>query len=672
MGSKPRLRHALYEHVKRLSLEALRASRVDLARLALDDPQGWRRAIRRAFLEAIGGLPQGTEALNPKVTGSVDLGDIVVEKVIFESLPKFYVTANLYLPKGPTRRRPAVLVPCGHSPNGKAWPEYQALCRGLARRGYVALTYDPIGQGERVEYLDSRGRPAIGPGTREHCHVGAQCLLVGWNLARFMVNDTLRALDYLRTRPEVDPERIAITGSSGGGTNTTYIACLDESLAGAIPTCYITSREANLETAIPSDLEQDLKGAYAKGLDQATLLAPFAPRPLLINAATNDFFPVEGAREAFERLKDLYRALGQPEKVRFFEAPTDHGYHKPLREATYMFLAEHLPAERAKAEEGREIPEGDLTCTKTGRVLLDFPEGVTVFDMVSERAAKLWEELEAKREKALRGARALGAFVKGIRAHLRELLSLPDWRERARLEPAEEEGGLIMVCPDGFRLPARFAGTVGASRMAVVASGDKVNDEIFRALEEEGYGIIHLHVRGTGPTRPGKLGGFPARDRYYGALANIAHHCLQLGFPLLGMRTMDVLSAVDIAARRARGRGVVLVGMGEGALPSLFSACLDHRVERLVIERPPLSFRVIAQTRLHRWHIADILPGALERLDVPDILASLAPRPCLAFNPLDGERRVASEPRILQEWRFPFQVYRALGAEDLFKVAIVE
>src|SRR5207247_3880598 len=135
-----------------------------------------------------------------KVTGLLRSSDYVIEKIIFESRPQYYVTANLYRPKTISSPRPGVIQSCGHYAEGKAAPDYARACIGLAKKGIVALIFDPMGQGERLMYRDESGQRLRG-GTSEHVVAGKACLLVGRTLAHFRIWDAMRALDYLESRP---------------------------------------------------------------------------------------------------------------------------------------------------------------------------------------------------------------------------------------------------------------------------------------------------------------------------------------------------------------------------------------------------------------------------------------------------------------------------------------
>ncbi|MGH2355955.1 MAG: alpha/beta hydrolase family protein, partial [Chloroflexota bacterium] len=241
-GLPPLSRDMLAEHLLRLFREAGEANAA--RRAAIQSPAAWEQERRRlldAYRGMLGRFPERTP-LNPRLTGRLERDHYTIEKLIYETRPGLLVTAAAYVPKGRSGPFPGVLVPCGHTDNGKAGETYQRVCAGLAGKGYFVLTYDPIGQGERKLYWSQeRGQSDLGGCTTQHSYAGNQCFLLGHNLAQYMIWDSIRSVDYLISRPEVDPERLAIAGNSGGGTNTAYTAPLDERLKVAVPCCYITT-----------------------------------------------------------------------------------------------------------------------------------------------------------------------------------------------------------------------------------------------------------------------------------------------------------------------------------------------------------------------------------------------------------------------------------------------
>ena len=186
------------------------------------DAETYVHEVRAKIQQCFGPWPEKTP-LNPRVTGILDRDVYKIEKVIFDSRPDFPVTANLYIPKARRYQMPGIIGSCGHSTPGKSTPYNQSFAQGLARLGYIVLIFDPIGQGERLQYLTSELEPRHGVGVQEHLYAGNQMVLTGESFSAWRTWDAIRAIDYLLTRPEVDPAHIGMTGASGGGTMTTWV-----------------------------------------------------------------------------------------------------------------------------------------------------------------------------------------------------------------------------------------------------------------------------------------------------------------------------------------------------------------------------------------------------------------------------------------------------------------
>src|SRR6266581_8740836 len=335
-----------------------------------------QRELRRKLLEMIGELPEKKTPLNPLVTGTIQMAGFHIEKVIFESLPGVYVPALLYVPDDKRGLHPAVLVPCGHSADGKV--HYQALCQRLVLRGYVVICWDPVGQGERSQFWDAKAKKSrYNLICAEHAVMGNLAYLAGANLARWEIWDGIRALDYLLTRPDVDPQRINITGTSGGGFQAAHIAALDERIKVAAPSCYITALPMRVYNRIfqdpDSDPEQDLYGMISNGVDHPGLLLMMYPRPVFVAAAVLDFFPIEGTHKTVREVSDLYAKFGHGDRISMREGYHDHQYSIENQEAAFAFLDHFngLPAGKVLPPV-KELDEKSLQCTRTGQVMLDY------------------------------------------------------------------------------------------------------------------------------------------------------------------------------------------------------------------------------------------------------------------------------------------------------------
>ena len=348
--------------------------------------------LRSKLLHMIGGLPAEKTDLHPRITGKIDMDGFSIDKLIFESLPGVYVTALVYLPADHSTKHPAVLLPAGHSTNGKNY--YQEVCQRLAKRGYVVIAWDPVGQGERSQFWDAKaGKSRYNLICAEHAVMGNLAYLAGTNLARWEIWDGIRALDYLLTRPEVDAERISIVGTSGGGTQTAYIAALDKRIKVIVPSCYITALPMRIFNRIfadpDSDPEQDLLGMISDGVDHPGLLLLMYPRPVLVAAAVLDFFPIEGTHKSFREVRSFYERFNHADRIALTESYHTHQFSLENQESAIDFLDHfnHLPAGR-KFPSAEKLEDKVLQCTRTGQVMLDFDDARSLMDVI----AKYYEE----------------------------------------------------------------------------------------------------------------------------------------------------------------------------------------------------------------------------------------------------------------------------------------
>jgi cephalosporin-C deacetylase-like acetyl esterase len=356
-----------------------------------DDLLRLRAELRRSVLEMIGGLPTEKEDLHPVLTGTISGSGFHIEKLIYQSLPGFYVTALVYVPENSDKVHPAVLVPAGHSPNGK--DHYQALCQRLVLRGYVVISWDPVGQGERSQFWNAKTKKSrYNLVCGEHAVMGNLAYLAGANLARWEIWDGMRAVDYLLTRSDVDGERISITGTSGGDFQTALLGALDERIKVIIPSCYITALPMRVENRIfadsDSDPEQDLFGLISKGVDNAGMLLMMYPRAVMVATASLDFFPVGGAHKSYSEVSGFYRRFGHADRIEFAESYNHHEYSLKNQEAALGFLDRfnNMPV-RHGLSPVTAYSDCELRVTRSGQVSEDYPEGRTVLQLIAAYSA---------------------------------------------------------------------------------------------------------------------------------------------------------------------------------------------------------------------------------------------------------------------------------------------
>lgn len=369
------LRQARWSQVK---------SEADLLRL--------RSELKASLLEMIGGLPTEKTDLQATITGRVAGNGFHVEKLLYQSLPGFYVTALVYVPENGAKVHPAVLVAAGHSPKGKIY--YQDICERLVQRGYLVISWDPVGQGERSQFWDAKAKKSrYNLICAEHAVLGNLAYLAGANLARWEIWDGIRAVDYLFTRPDVDGQRISLTGSSGGGFQTALLGALDERIKVIIPSCYITALPMRVENRIfldpDSDPEQDLYGSISKGVDHAGLLLMMYPRPVMVATAALDFFPVQGAHKSYTEVRTFYERFGHADQIGFAESYNQHQYSLKNQEAAFNFLDRfnQMPV-RHSLPAVTPFSDAELLVTKSGQVSVDYPNAQPLLHLIANYAAE--------------------------------------------------------------------------------------------------------------------------------------------------------------------------------------------------------------------------------------------------------------------------------------------
>jgi cephalosporin-C deacetylase-like acetyl esterase/pimeloyl-ACP methyl ester carboxylesterase len=654
----------LYEQQRAEAGRYFDARRKEVAKLKTPEDVRKRQAdLRAKFIASLGGFPEKTP-LNARVTGTVHGEGFRVEKVIFESRPDHHVTGALFIPdgKGPF---PGVLVPCGHSQNGKAAETYQRASILLAMNGLVAFCYDPIGQGERFQLLNAEGKPAVGGNTTEHSLVGVGALLVGRQTASFRIWDGIRAMDYLAGRPEVDPRRLGCTGNSGGGTLTAYLMALDERILAAAPSCYITTLEQLFATIGPQDAEQNITGQVAFGMEHTDYVTMRAPRPTLICVGTQDYFDINGAWTTYREAKLLYGVLGFGERVDLFEYNDKHGFSRPRRQAACGWMLRWLAGKDAPVAEP-DFPifkDADLQCTKSGQVLIDFKNGRSVVDINGQRA----DELAAERAKAGRSGADLLIAV-------RAAIGLAPDRGKGRAtvlpEAVTRDGYVIrktvFETEPGIRVPGltfeparerpttpRFLYLPGEPMAAVAGAGGPP-----ARSAREGHRVLAVDLRGWGETAPGAAS--PKRPDYLGADWREAFLGLHLDRPLLGRRVADVSAVLDDYAGPT---GIHIIAVGVGGPVGLHAAALDGRVKSLTLERCILSWTAVVKHPAPLNQLSNAVPGALAVYDLPELAATLAPRPLTIRNAVDPAGRPVSQEELERVYAPARAAYVKAGAE---------
>jgi len=595
----------------------------------------YQKRLREKFIEAIGGLPERTP-LNPQVTGIISRDGYRVEKVIFESQPKHHVSALLFLSDAGKYKPPypGVLVPCGHSDNGKAHEAYQTMGALLALNGMAGLVFDPIDQGERSQMPSQLPRLA---GTRAHTMLGIGSILLGRNTARFEIWDGMRAIDYLQSRPEVDSKRIGCTGNSGGGTQTSYLMSLDERIVAAAPSCYITGFERLLDTIGPQDAEQNIYGQLAFGMDHADYLMMRAPMPILICAATEDFFDITGVWNSFRYAKRLYTRMEFAERIDLLENDAGHNYNQIQRQGVVRWMSRWLLNKDLPISEPeiKLLSDEEVLCAPGGQVM-NLDGARSTYDLNRD----LEKKLVGRRQKqwANQDLTELLDEVRRI-AGIRKLAELPEPKVTST-ETIERDGyqirKMILTPADGIYLPAlMFVPGTDAGQAAVLyiheqgKAADAAPGGPIEAMVKAGKRVLAVDVRGTGETQQSK------QDKFTDAIGldwKDVFTAYLLGRSYVGMRAEDVLDCARFL-RQQQTEPIDLIAAGNVTIPALHAAALEPELFGSVRLTGLLSSwsNVIESGRSYNQQI-NAVQGALTTYDLPDLAATL------------GEKLIVKEP----------------------------
>lgn len=572
-----------------------------------EDWDRWAQTIRDSMRSWTGPFPERTP-LNPRVTGRFGREGYVVEKILFESRPGIYVSASMYLPEGVSFPRPAVLNVIGHSPTGKARDKVQQRSIVQAKRGFVVLTIDCLGQGERTDpdYHHLGHSPGI-----THGIIGIKAFLAGTHVFNFMVWDAIRAVDYLVSRPEVDRGKICITGCSGGGMMSTYIQPFEERIAVSVPVCNPCTWSHRVHAGLATDHEQVFFGAFPAGIDpRGDPLFCQVPKPLQINATSRDNLnPAMGTWELSTWLYKAYSAHGVPEQFTTTMVDAPHGYNLEQREFAYSWML------RWTGGDASDFWEGDIPIEKDE--VLWSASGGNVHNEPGSRRPVDWvmDYREGHRPVwgTVKNRDGLDRHVSAMQKLIREVLNInmDNIRTEGNFIGSRRLDGItvrsfVVEPEEGIVLPGILIEPEQKSSSGDVVlyvsekgkSGILDNMETVRKITGRGTSICAVDLRGIGETALDESGKF--RD-------------FLAGRPIFGQRVYDVLAVTRWLKGTETGAGsIMFLGKGMGCLYGAFAGVFDDGITGFVLEEPLLSFESVIRVTVPEYGNAVLLPGILQ------------------------------------------------------------
>ena len=602
-----------------------------------DEWQARRPRLRQEYLSMLGlwPLPEKTP-LEPKVTGTLERDDLVVEKLHFQSMPGLYVTGNLYRPKQIAGKLPAVLYVCGHSSRGRNGCKVAFQDHGLwfAANGYVCLIIDTLQLGEIPGvHHGGYGRPwghlkSYGIEVKSIYENRFWWRSLGYTPAGVECWNGVRALDYLVSRPDVDAARLAVTGISGGGAATFWIAAADERVKCAVPVSGMSDLESYVTNKVVNGHCDCMFLVNTYQWEWTTIAALVAPRPLLFaNSDKDSIFPMDGNRRIIERLRTLYKLHGKPDLVDEYVSVGGHDYRPDLRVAIFKFINQHI--------------KNDTSAVKDSADLKPFPpEDLRVFPKVDDipkdaRNAKIDETFVKRADVKPPEAGKFDVWKQGLLKELRaqSFRPLPEQLPATKLikEGAPADGFLLLETEPGVTVRVSWIVQMKfapVNEQLVILGPGADEAPIPEDLLDKGFSPRYLLPRSGWATKS-------------------PPNTIDRSLALLGLtadegRVRDIIATVRyLEQKRPEKNGWKLIGRGQAGVLAAYAALFEPAISEVVIVDPPAS-HMEGPTFLN----------VLRVLDVPDALGMLAPRPLTLVNAKD------------KAFDRTEQIYKAAGAAE--------
>lgn len=631
--------NALYKHQAAQAFEMLddREDAVNQLR-TLADWKGWQDRVKKTLMKVVGPFPEKTP-LRPEITRTIQKPDYRMDHVVFQSQPEFYVSATLFIPNGLQSKAPAIIYCSGHALESYRSFTYQQVILNLVKKGFIVFAFDPVGQGERLEYYDSAtGQPTIGGPTKQHSYPGAQAFISGSSQAKYMIWDGIRAVDYLFSRPEVDAGRIGITGRSGGGTQASYIAAFDERIYASAPENYLTNFKRLWLTHGPQDAEQNFYRGISSGLDQPDLLLVRAPKPNLLIATSRDMFNIEGSMETVNQVQRIYQAYDAPANFAMVVDDAGHTSTRKNRETMYAFFQNHLNLPGESSDEKIDtLSKEELLVSPEGQLLETYP-GKTVQQLNQEFIS---DQPTGSLEERVADSRELSGYLEPLGESDRMMTGRYQ-REGYTVEKHLIKGEGDYWIPFLLLIPEKVT---AEAVLYLHPEGKAVDASVggeMEALVKEGAMVLAPDLLNTGEMGNG---GFNGDSNFKGNSFNHWFGSILIGRSLVGLHAGDANRLAKVLQEASGNKTIKGLAKGRMSAVLLHAANYNEAYSSIALIDPMVSYRELVQERnydpsLIPFSVANSLP----HYDLPDLLESLADKKPLV---LQGNSGMPSEGQSL-------------------------
>jgi len=650
--------------------------------------QEWKERQKLAegkLSDIIGPFPEKTP-LNAKIISVIQKDGYRIEKIVYESFPGSYVTGILYVPEKVKGKVPAILNVIGHNQESFRNELYQVINYNLVMKGIMVFAIDPPGQGEHVQNFDTKVNfSSVGYSVVEHNYFGNYAFLSGYSCAKYFIWDGIRAIDYLVSRKDVDPERIGMTGWSGGGTVTNFVAALDNRVKVAIPCSWANTNKRLLETKAASDAEPTLYHSFKMGIGVEDLIELRAPKPtMLVFVSRDEYLSLQGARETYSEAKKAFTALGAADNLILLEDDSKHWLTPKIRLAMYTFFMKNFNLKGDPSEiEAEVLPREQLNVTPTGQIAT-YLGGDMIFDVNRKLAEQQLNRLGRARMED-------HDHLLNVKAKALQLSGYEDFtgdNNKFFINGRYQRNGYTMgkyaiEVNDDYAIPVLlFIPDDGKEKYPALIwlnpegkSADALPGGEIEKIVMKGYVVAAVDPLGIGEVK--NTAGREHTDSYTALLT---------GRSIPGIRAANIVRVADaLSAVPAVDPGRIgALGIDELCIPLIFAASFSNKLQNIVLSGSPASYSSVALNRDYRlgftvrenggyWHPYEVdftwgVGGALTAFDLPDLIATIAPRKVLISGMKNQLMQAADKQLVDKETDYPVSVYRSLNASDNLRI----
>jgi dienelactone hydrolase len=649
------------------------------------DWQKRQQTVRKKLDQLLGKLP-AKGPLAPEVLGVVHKDGYRIEKIIFQPTPGYYETGALYIPDNLKGKAPAILNVIGHDQISFREQYYQVIITNLLKKGMIVFAIDPLGQGEHVQYYDTSLKfSAVGYSVLEHAYFGNVCFLTGANSAKYFIWDGMRAIDYLVSRPEVDPERIGATGFSGGGTVSAYLGAYDDRVKVVVPCSWPTAYQALIQKKGVQDAETIYIGGLAEGITFEDLIEVRAPKPTLMTFTSRDeYMLLQGARDAVKEAKNAYKAYGKENNVQLVEDDFKHWMTPKIRLKMYDFFQEHFNLPGDSAEEKLDLATAeDLKVTPTGQIAT-YKGGKMIFDLNKEEAEPLIRNLGQSRQNIDQHLRTVVVKAKKISGYVSPDTKNQETFMNGRYErdgykveldiiPGESKEYVIPILlftPDDDQQHPAIIYLHSKGKIAEAEPGGEIEK-----LVKQGYIVAAADVLGFGEIK--KTAGREYTD---------GNTAVLIGRSMVGIQAGDVVRVSNYLKNvpGVERTNIGAIAYNETCLALIHAAAFDSSINNVTLISPLVSYKNVVTNRLYKignikrptgdyWHPMEVdfnwgVAAVLTAYDVPDLIAAIAPRKVVMADIRNSMLQPASQEVIDEELKFPRAAYSHKKVPDNLRI----